>query len=104
MLVEQRTYTFHPGAVPSFLSLYEQHGIELQRKILGNMLGYFTSEFGALNQVVHLWGYENLDDRERRRAELAGHKEWQAFLGMVFPLLVTQESRILRPTGFSPIR
>ncbi|HJV79996.1 NIPSNAP family protein [Noviherbaspirillum sp.] len=104
MLVEQRTYAFQVGAVPKFLELYERHGMALQKKILGNLIGYFTTEIGGLNQVVHLWGYESLDDRDRRRAELLANKEWQAFFMMVVPLLVTQENKILKPTTFSPIQ
>ena len=33
---------------------------ELQQRILGNLIGYFTTEIGMLNQSVHLWGYTSL--------------------------------------------
>ena len=73
MIIEQRTYDFHPGAVPKFFALYEDTGArELQRRILGNLVGYYVSEIGPLNQTVHLWGYASLDDRAARRAASAG--------------------------------
>lgn len=103
MIVEQRTYTFATGQVPVFLRLYEAQAIPLQRQILGNMLGYFTSEFGTQNQTVHLWGYDSLDDRQRRRDALVAHPDWRAFLVQVMPMILSQEVKILRPTAFSPL-
>lgn len=41
-------------------------------KTLGRLLGYFITEIGELNAVVHLWGYDSFEERARRRAALAG--------------------------------
>jgi hypothetical protein len=104
MIVEQRTYNFHPGAVPVFMQKYRESGaLELQKRILGNLIGYFTTELGPLNQTVHLWGYESLDERTRRRDALMQESDWRSFLQDILPLLQSQESKILLPTGFSPI-
>ncbi len=104
MIVEQRTYLYHPGGLPKFFKAYEESGArELQQRILGNMIGYFTSEIGMLNQSVHLWGYASLDDRTARRTALMAEPVWKDFLAGVVPLLQNQESKILLPTGFSPI-
>jgi hypothetical protein len=103
MIVEQRTYQFRTGTIPRFLELYEDGPRALQSRILGNMLGYFLTEHGALNQTVHLWGYEGLDDRLARRATLQAEPDWRAFLKEVAPMIERQESRILMPTAFSPI-
>lgn len=104
MIVEQRTYDFHPGAVPKFLGLYDSTGArELQARILGNLLGYYVSEIGPLNQTVHLWGYASLNDRAERRAALMREAAWTDFLRQILPLLIRQESKILLPTAFSPL-
>jgi hypothetical protein len=76
----------------------------VQKQILGNMLGYFSTDIGELQHVVHLWGYENYDERERRRAELAKHPDWLRYTEKMLPLVQTMNSRILIPTGFSPIK
>ena len=44
MIVEQRTYTLEIGAAPKYLELYEAEGLAIQRKILGRMVGYFSSD------------------------------------------------------------
>ena len=103
MIVEERIYTLHPGKVPAFLAEYQAGPRELQCRTLGRMLGYFTSEFGEQNQIVHLWAYDSLADRAERRARLIAEPEWRAFLDRVLPMILRQESRILTPTAFSPI-
>jgi hypothetical protein len=104
MIVELRTYTLHPGKVPEMVKLYREEGLGLQKRHLGEFLGYFVAETGNLNQVFFLWGYAGLDDRAERRARMAEDPEWQAYLQKVVPLLVSQENRLMRPTDFSPIR
>ena len=103
MIVEQRTYTLHPGKVPDWIDLYQSEGYEMQVRCLGRMVGYFTSELGTLNQVVHLWAYEDLEDRRRRREVLVAKPEWQALLQNLLPLVREMESKILIPAPFSPI-
>jgi hypothetical protein len=104
MIVEQRTYTLHPGKVPDWINLYQSEGYEMQVSCLGRMVGYFMSELGTLNQVVHLWAYEDLEDRRRRREVLVAKAEWQALLQKLLPLVREMESKILIPAPFSPIR
>ena len=104
MIVEERIYTLEVGKAPEFLRLYEQEGLAIQTPILGNLIGYFSSEIGELNLIVHMWGYESFEERTRRRAELMAEPGWQAFVAKVRPLVLRQENRILIPAPFSPIR
>ena len=48
-------------------------------RILGHLVGYYGVEVGGLNQVVHLWAYDSLDDRAKRRAELWADKDLEVF-------------------------
>jgi hypothetical protein len=104
MLIEMRTYTLKPGSAASYLQLYEDKGLTVHRRILGNLLGYFSTEVGAINQVVHLWGYDSFEERQRRRAELSKNAEWQQFLQLALPYFVDQQTQFLNGTRFSPIR
>ena len=77
MIIEHRTYKIKPGKLNALMELYEKEGMEVHKKILGNQIGYFYTEIGPLNEIVHLYGYESLDDRAKRRKELAENKIWQ---------------------------
>ncbi len=100
MIIEQRTYTTHPGKWRQYLALYESEGLAIQHRILGRMVGYYHTEFGPLNQIVHQWAYDSLAEREERRGILAADSQWQAYVAKMLPLLVTQESKILVPAAF----
>ena len=104
MLVEMRTYTLKPGSIATYLKLYEEKGMRVHREILGNLIGYFTTEIGDINQVVHLWGYASFEDRQLRRARLATNEEWQAFLKAAQPYFEKQENKLLNCASFSPIQ
>jgi hypothetical protein len=104
MIVDERTYTIHIGKIPAYLKLYQEEGLEIQKKTLGNLIGYFVTEVGQLSTVVHLWAYDSMEDRAKRRAELAANPAWQAYLAKMQPLVSAMENRILTPTAFSPLR
>jgi hypothetical protein len=104
MIVEERIYTLEVGKTPEYLRLYEEEGLAIQEPILGNMIGYFSSEIGDLNLIVHMWGYDSFEERTRRRAELVADAGWQAYVAKVRPFILRQENRILIPAPFSPIR
>jgi hypothetical protein len=104
MIVEERIYTLYPGKQAEYLKLYQEEGLEVQSRILGRMVGYFTTEVGPLNQVIHMWGYDSFEERLRRRAELFRDGAWLGYVAKIRPLILSQENKILLPTPFSPIR
>jgi len=103
VIVEQRSYLLRPGKTGEFLSAVETLGLPLLKPILGGLIGYFVSETGALNEVVHLWAYESLEERARRRKILTAHRDWPRFTAAVEPLLERMETRILVPAPFTPL-
>ncbi len=104
MIVEIRTYTAVPGRAGEFLKLYEELGLALQQKHLGGLMGFYVSEVGELNQIVHLWRYASLAERETRRAQLEADPSWAVYKQAFARLgaIQHQESQILKPVGFSP--
>ncbi|MBM3502494.1 MAG: NIPSNAP family protein [Alphaproteobacteria bacterium] len=102
MVIDFRAYTFRPGGVPTFLELAEREGVPTQKRHLGNFIGMFRTEFGDINQVIHMWGYESVAERERRRALCAADPAFQAYGKKARELIVAQEVRLLVPTAFSP--
>jgi hypothetical protein len=104
VIVEQRDYHVFTGKLNELVKLYADEGIELQQRYLGNLLGVFTTDIGALSTYTSMWGYDSYAEREERRAKLQADDAWKAFLGKIQPLIHTQQNRILVPTPFSPIR
>jgi hypothetical protein len=103
MIYEHRTYRLRNGTVPEYLRLVESEGIAIQRRHLGELIGYFTSEIGPLNEILHIWAFADLADRAQRRAALAADPAWQAFLPKIQVLIECGENKILKPAAFSPL-
>lgn len=103
MIIEKRTYTLYPGKLPEFLEIYEAEGFALHTKYL-RMIGYFTSDIGPLNQVITMWSYESMAERDELRAKLYSDPAWIAFGPKTVDFIQTMENMILKPTHFSPIR
>ena len=100
MYVEERMYTLKPGTVPEYLKHYQNDGMAVQGKHLPHMVGYYFTEVGTLNTIVHMWAYESLDDRDRRRAAMSAHPAWQSYLTKIRPLIERQETRIMKCAPF----
>ena len=76
MIIEMRTYILKPTTLKKFLDIYNDEIRETHVSILGNQIGFFYTEFGELNKVVHLYGYDSYKDREKRREILSKNKEF----------------------------
>ena len=105
MIYEMRTYTVRPLKQADWLALYKEHALPVQLEHLGNLVGFFTTEFGTLNQLVHIWAYESLEDRAARRATMASDPRWAefSFKNKQLDAIVELKSSILKPTAFSPL-
>lgn len=103
MIIEERTYDLHPGRLAEYIQLIQNEGIAIQRPILGRLIGYFHTDLGPLNQIVHIWAYESYTDRAERRARLAADPAWVEYAKKVRALSIRQRNRILLPMSFSPL-
>jgi len=104
MIVDHRTYTLFPQRLNDFYKLYEAEGYPVQSRILGRLIGFFHTEIGPLNQIVHLWAYDSFEERQRRRGELFQDKQWLAYIDKARLLISHMENKILVPAPFSPIK
>lgn len=100
MFIEERMYRLKIGAVPEYLKHYQESGMSVQLKHLPYMAGYYYTEVGGLNMVVHLWAYDSLDQRDKCRAAMHADPAWQAYLAKTRPLMETQETRIMKCAPF----
>ena len=93
--VELREYDLVVGGIGKFLAAYREHGYQIQRLHLGEPVGWYTTEIGELNQVVHLWRYPSFQDRAERRTRLFEDPGWLGYVSMTTPLIIAQRSRIM---------
>jgi|LNFM01.2.fsa_nt_gb hypothetical protein len=106
MVVDHRTYDFHPGKLAAWLKAYEEIGLPIQKRTLGQFLMMGVTEIGPINQVVFCWLYEGFGDRDRRRAAMAADPQWGEFMKKVGEMgaLKQQTVMALKPTSFSVVK
>jgi hypothetical protein len=96
MLHELRTYTALPGAIPDVLKANEEVGRKVRGDDYGVLEGYWYTEMGPLNQVMHLWRFESFEERARLRGELGKVEGWtKEYVPRLRPLLTAQSTRFL---------
>ena len=91
MIHELRTYGIQPGKLPEYVELAGSVGRPVRGDRFGTLVGYWTTELGPLNQVVHLWEFADLAARAQARAGLAKDERWQKeYIPRSQPLLLWQ--------------
>jgi hypothetical protein len=100
LYVEERMYVLQIGKAAEYFRNYEELGLKVQLRHLPNLVGYYVTETGPQNMVVHLWAYDDLNQREKCRAAMQADPEWQAYLVKNRPLMVSQDTRIMKCAPF----
>jgi hypothetical protein len=105
MIHELRRYTIKPGKAAEYVEKAGSIGRAVRGDRFGKLLGYWSTELGPLNQVVHLWEFPDLAARAAARAGLAKDEGWtKQYLPVTQALLETQENMILAPFDWAPYR
>jgi hypothetical protein len=102
MIYEVRTYTLRPGTVAEF---EERYAKRLPVREKHSKLGAFWhTEVGTLNQVIHVYPYDDLQQRTAVREALAQDAE-RAQMPGGREFIVAQETEIMIPAPFMhPLR
>jgi hypothetical protein len=104
-LYELRTYTLHVGKMAEAVKLYQEFGFPALQKGGQDkkLVGYFQSDTGTINQLVHLWKFDDDADRRTHWAGLSANKDFvEGFASKFRPLVMTQEVKLLHPAPWGP--
>lgn len=97
MIYEIRTYMLKVGTVGKVLDLFAE-GIE-RRQEFSTLAGFFYTDIGPLNQIIHIWAYESLDERARVRVESSKTDYWPP---KITEHLFDMKSEVFKPFPFIP--
>ena len=65
-------------------------------------VGYFVSDVGTINQLVHLWKFDDDADRRRHWKGVFADAEFMKFAVQFRPLVMSQEVKLLLPSAWGP--
>ncbi|MFQ5520006.1 MAG: NIPSNAP family protein [Candidatus Methylomirabilia bacterium] len=104
MIYELRSYTLIPGTQAEYLRVSAELGRKIRGDRYGKLEGAWTTEFGTLNQYVHLWSFADLNERERLRRALMQDERWtKEVIPQIRPLILAQENKILYAADGVPL-
>ena len=97
MIYEIRTYQIAPG---SLAEVEKRFGEAYQsRKKYSELTAFLHTEVGPLNEIVHIWHYKDLADRDRVRADAAKEANWPP---KIQEFIRQMRSEIVVPFSFIP--
>ncbi|MDP6708335.1 MAG: NIPSNAP family protein [Alphaproteobacteria bacterium] len=101
---ELRTYTLQVGKLGEAMQLYREHGWPALENggFDAKLVGYFISDVGTINQLVHLWKFDDDADRRAHWGRLFKDDPFMAFAGKLRPLVLKQENQLLLAAPWGP--
>lgn len=97
MILEHRAYTMQIGLLERFYELQVERGFDAIAPVLDRLIGYFSTVDGPLEQVVHLYAFDSLEDWRERLHGLYGIPELEPYFEKVRPIMLKQENHVLLP-------
>ena len=97
MIYEFRTYTLKPR---SLAEVEKRYGEAYEyRKKYSPLAAFWHTEVGPLNEIIHVWGYTDLAERARIRAEAAKDANWPP---KIREFVIDQDVEVVTPFPFIP--
>ena len=97
MIYEFRTYTLHAAHAAR---VHEALGEALTPRLtLSKLAAFWYTEIGPLNQVIHVWPYENALERSKIRASRG---QGQGLAAPTSEFIAEMKSEIFEPLPYSP--
>ena len=104
-LYELRTYTLRVGTMEEAVKLYQEIGFPALQKGSHDkkLVGYFQADTGTINQLLHLWKFDDDVDRRAHWGAVYANKDFvEGFASKFRPLLITQEVKLLQAAPWGP--
>ncbi|MGE0255619.1 MAG: NIPSNAP family protein [Alphaproteobacteria bacterium] len=97
MILEQRTYTLHPGNLAAFWQMQVDRGFDIIRPVMERALGTYVTVEGTADQIIHLFRYDDLNDWQARLRSQYGMPELQPYFAKVRPTVARQVNAFWLP-------
>ena len=101
-IYELRTYQVVVGKMADVTALYKAEGWPALDKHPKKLVSYFTGDIGALNQIIHLWKFDDDADRRAFWAGVFGDQEFMAFAKQLRPMILSQDNKLMLGAPWGP--
>ena len=105
MLYESRVYVAVPGKLPAINDRFANHTIGFFRNHGIGIIGFWTDEIGASNQLTYILSFDSMADREEKWAAFQADTGWHRVRSeseTAGALVAQVHNSFMRPTPYSP--
>jgi hypothetical protein len=105
MIIEYRAYTMKVGNLNRFYQAQIDRGFDgpMSSLMRESLIGYFSTISGPVEQVIHLYSFDTLEDWRSCYDLIYSQEELKDYFELVRPLIQTQENTFLLPAPINSI-
>lgn len=101
VIYDMRIYDLQPGSTPQYQAAVREVGLKVREDHGVKLAGWYYTDIGPLNRVVHIWAYESFAHFEQAREAVRSDPRWQdEYLPRVRGLIVRQQDMIMQAADF----
>ena len=103
MIFDMRTYDLVPGGLAEYRAAVEEVGLPVRKKYGVKLAGWYYTEIGTLNRVVHIWAFRDWAHMDEAKQQFRSDPDWvERYVPRVHPLIVRQSDQIMQSAPFAP--
>ena len=103
MIYDMRTYDIQFGKVREYMKAVREVALPVRESHGVKLAGWYYTDIGTLNQVVHIWAYENYAHYEQAREAFRSDPRWiNDYMPRVQGLILRQQTQMMQAADFSP--
>ena len=96
-----RTYDIAMGKTPEYMAAVRDVALPVRESYGVKLAGWYYTDIGALNKVVHIWAYRDYAHFEEAREAFRTDERWlNDYVPRVKGIVLRQENQIMRASDF----
>ena len=96
-----RTYDIAMGKTPEYMAAVREVALPVRESYGIKLAGWYYTDIGALNKVVHIWAYRDFAHFEEAREAFRTDERWiNDYVPRVKGIVLRQENQIMRASDF----
>ena len=90
-----------PGKMDELMKVFEKEFLPAGKKVGMNLVAQWRTAVGTLDEVIDLWGYNDLTQMQQVQEARAKSPEFMKAAGHLRALIAYEETRLMAPTSLS---
>ncbi len=101
MIYDMRTYDIAMGKTPEYMAAVREVALPVRESHGIKLAGWYYTDIGELNRVVHIWAYRDYAHFEEAREAFRNDDRWiNDYVPRVQGIILRQENQIMRGADF----